>query len=163
MYNWSIWLLVVGMLGSATSCKKAIDQVDGPKKRLTDYITTSFSVKKKEDKAQLVSFLSGEVKQRLEGWSDSQFQEAFIDKKRQFIQLVIKDVKPISEEETQITYELIYTEQGTRNPDEKNKPHEVKITNKKLCQMIKENGQWVISSVRNIKELLEFQDEFSLP
>ena len=54
-----------------------------------------------------------------------------------------------------ITYELAYVDQSRGSG--------AKITNKKLCQMKLESGKWVINDVHNIKELVEYQNEMSLP
>ena len=34
---------------------------------------------------------------------------------------------------------------------------------RRVCRMILENGKWMIASVRNLKEVVEFQNEMSLP
>lgn len=148
-------IMIVG-----TSCTFSHDPSKDPKRSLTDYVSLSFSIKNIEDKTRLMAFLTGEVKARLSGWSDEQFREAFIDSKREFLKLYFKEVKEISPTEVQITYELTYLDKG-RGKDGKN--HEAKITNKKLCQLIQQQGKWYISDVKNLKELVEYKDELALP
>lgn len=126
-----------------------------PKARLTEYISKSFSIKSPQDRAQLIEFLTGESKSRLAAWSDEQFRQAFMDSKRQFLKLVFKEIKLVSPTETTITYELTYLDQ--------NRGHNAKVTNKKFCHMLYEHNRWYISDARNIKELVEYQDEMSLP
>ena len=41
--------------------------------------------------------------------------------------------------------------------------HEAKVTNRKNAQMIQDKGKWFISDVHNIKELVEYKNELSLP
>jgi hypothetical protein len=114
-----------------------------PKQKLNDYITKSFNVKSLEDRNELLGYLTGEAKARLASWSDDQFREAFV-------------VKNFSPAQTEITYELAYTDKDKSGSD-------TKITNKKMAEMVKENGAWFIKDVHNIKELVEFKNEMSLP
>ena len=154
-------LCVFGVLLSLlVSCTKQAQVVGDPKQRLTEYIARTFSIRTESDKEYLLSYLTGDVKSRLESWSKEQFREAFIESKREFIKLTIREIKRISDGEVEITYELKYSEQGSRIAGHS---RSAMITNKKLCQMILVQGKWMISDVRNIKELLEFQDELSLP
>ncbi len=127
---------------------------------MAEYISKSFSVKKLSERDELIEFLKGDVKNRLLSWSDEQFREAFIDSKREFLKLVILESKVISETEVEMTYELIYLDRG-RGID--GKEHLAKITNKKLCQIVLDQNQWYISDVKNIKELIEHQNELALP
>jgi len=150
-------ILLLGLamaLGSAACSRKAADAND-PKRRLNDYISRSFDVRKAEDKEHLLGYLTGPAKTRLAAWSPEQFREAFIESKRKFVKLVFTEVKPVSASETNITYELTYIDQG--------KSSDAKVTHKKLGQLVQENGAWLIKDVRNIKELVEYQNEMSLP
>ncbi len=143
-----------------TSCTSYLDPSKDPKRSLSDYISQSFSIKKLEDRAHLLAFLTGGVKAHLGGWSDDQFREAFIESKREFLKLSFKEIKDISPKEIQITYELSYLDEGKGHDGHK---HQAKVTNKKLCQLVLENGKWLIGDVRNLKELIEFKNELSLP
>jgi hypothetical protein len=157
-------LLILGI--SLTSCTFSPDPSKDPKRSLSDYVSLSFSVKDLEDKARLLNFLTGDVKSRLAGWSDDQFRDAFIESKKEFQRLYFSEVKEVSPSEVQITYELTYLDHGKYTDSRKyedGKRHEAKVTNKKLCQMKLEKGKWLISDVRNIKELVEYKDELSLP
>lgn len=131
------------------------DGPDDPKRRLSDYISRSFAVKSVADRKELLDYLTGKSKLRLSAWSDDQFREAFLESKREFIKLSFKELKKVSDDRVDITYELTYLDQG--------KGHDAKVTNKKLAEMIREQGQWVVGDVRNIKELVEYRDELSLP
>lgn len=126
-----------------------------PKKRLQDYISLSFSVRNESDRKELQSFLTGAAQSRLAAWSDDQFRKAFIDSKRQFVKLVFREVKDVSPKEVHIVYELTYLD--------KSRGGDAKVTNKKLSQLVQEKDQWFIKEVRNIKELVEYQNEMSLP
>jgi len=150
-------LLIVPMLAllMAAGCTRSEDVSGDPKKQLQDYISKSFSVRGVEDRAVLLAHMTGEAKQRLSAWSEEQFLSAFTESKRQFVKLVFAEIKPVSKSEVSITYELTYLDQ--------NKGHDAKVTNKKLCQMVLENGKWLIADVRNIKELVEYRNEMSLP
>ncbi len=148
----SIFAVLVLGLGACTSNK---EDAGDPKAQLRGYISASFNARELSDRAKLMSFLTGTAKTRLAAWSDEQFQQAFIDSKRQFVKLLFREVKPLSPRETSITYELTYFDQ--------NKGHDAKITNKKLAQLVNENGRWLITEVRTLKELVEYRNEMSLP
>lgn len=148
------------MITLSSACTRKPEGADDPKRRLNEYISESFAVRGPQDRARLSAYLEGEAKARLDSWSDEQFRQAFVDAKRKFIKLAFKEAKTVSDQEVGITYELTY-QIGT--PDGQGKEHDAKITNRKLAQMIRRGDQWYISEVRNIKELVEYQNELSLP
>jgi hypothetical protein len=138
------------------ACTNEQQVAKDPKQKLNDYITKSFSVKSLGDRNELLGYLTGEAKARLASWSDDQFRDAFVDSKRQFSKFAVKEVKNFSPAQTEITYELAYNDKDKSGSD-------TKITNKKMAEMVKENGTWFIKDVHNIKELVEFKNEMSLP
>ena len=148
-------VLALNLTLGLSACKQAQEGANDPKGRLQSYISKSFSVKKPEEKNELMGFLSGDARMRLASWSDEQFREAFVDAKREFVKLQFREVKPVSKTEVNITYELTYMDQA--------KAKDAKITNRKLCRMVLEEGSWRISEVKNIKELIEYKNEMSLP
>ncbi|MCM2322305.1 MAG: hypothetical protein NDJ90_03480 [Oligoflexia bacterium] len=150
-----VGFVLVALISGLGACARQSTGPDDPKKRLNEYISQSFSVKSAEDRAELTNYLTGQAKVRLTAWSDEQFRQAFIDSKRQFVKLVFTEVKQVSPTESNITYELTYIDQSRGN--------DAKVTNKKLCQMVKENGRWLVREVTNIKELVEYKNEMSLP
>jgi hypothetical protein len=155
----SVFLILCSWNMTACNQSSKLDASD-PKSVLTDYISKSFSVKGVEDRAELVSYMTGDVKARLAGWSEDQFRNAFVDSKREFIKLSYRDTKNISPSEAQITYELSYFDHGK---NKNGQSRESKVTEKKLCQMMLVDRKWLIADVRNIKELIEFKNELSLP
>jgi len=126
-----------------------------PKDRLNSYITATFSVKSLDDRTRLMDFLTTRAKTRLAAWTDDQFEQAFIETKRDFLKLVFRDVKAVSTAEVSITYELSYLD--------KSKTSESKVTNLKAASMVQEGGKWFIAEIRNIKELIEYKNEMSFP
>ena len=154
MFRANLVLALVTAL-AITSCTKNEAGMDDPRRQLTDYISKSFAVRTLDDRRDLMDHLGGEAKSRLTAWSDEQFREAFIDSKKQFIKLAIQETKRLSQEEVNITYELTYLDQS--------KGRDAKVTNKKLAQLKREQGRWLIGEVRNIKELVEYRNEMSLP
>jgi len=138
---------------------------EDPKHQLQEYISKSFSVTTEKDRTELAGYMIGDAKARLTSWSDEQFRQAFMDNKRRFLKLVFREVKPLSKTAVTITYELSYMDQG-RGHDSKDSPKEsggAKVTNKKLCHMVLDQGRWLIEDVQNIKELVEYTHEMSLP
>jgi hypothetical protein len=151
---WRNFVAIALILGFS-ACTRHSDVPGDPKSRLSEYISRSFTVKAPADRQELLSFLTGDAKVRLEAWSDDQFSQAFMSTKRQFLKLAIREMKPLSDAQINITYEVTYLDQG--------KGHNAKVTTKKLCEMSQVDGKWFIDDVRNIKELVEYQDELSLP
>ncbi len=165
MFNFAQWkiryVILCGLIAiGSIACTKSSDSANEPKGRIKEYIAQSFSVKNSADRAILSAFLTGSAKNRLEGWSEEQFREAFVESKREFIKLVFQEVKTISPHEVEITYELTYQDRGKGRDG---RSHQAKVINKKLCQMVLENGKWYIADVKNIKELVEYGNELSLP
>ena len=146
--------LAVSLVCGAGCTRKQQDASD-PKQRLNAYISQSFDVRKVDDRDSLMAYLTGPAKVRLAAWSPEQFREAFIESKREFVKLVFSEIKPVSPTETNITYELTYIDKG--------KSSNAKVTHKKLCQLVQDQGGWFIKDVRSIKELVEYQNEMSLP
>lgn len=146
---------LLALMVVASGCTQKTGLSDDPKQVLTDYISKSFAVRSIEDRREMLQFLGGEAQSRLAAWSEEQFREAFVESKRQFIKFRIQEIKPSTENETSITYELTYLDQ--------NKGEDAKITQKKLALIRKTSGKWLIAEVRSLKELIEFQNELSLP
>lgn len=147
--------LAIALVLVSASCSRNDDIPNDPKKVLNAYISKSFSVKGAADRAELVSLLTRDAKARLSAWSDEQFRQAFIDNKREFVKLVFTESKNSSPTETNITYELTYIDQ--------NKGSGAKITQKKMAQLVQDQGKWMISDVQSIKELVEYKNEMALP
>ncbi|MFZ9596730.1 MAG: hypothetical protein ACO3A2_11735 [Bdellovibrionia bacterium] len=142
------------------ACTRSSSVPVGPKDVLTEYVSRSFSVHVPEDKLKLAELLTGEVKDRLASWSDDQFRAAFIDSKREFIQLSFRGSESISPSEVQVTYELVYLD---RSKNKRGEDREIKVTDRKLCRMLLVDQKWFIADVKNIHEFLEFKNELSLP
>ncbi|MBI4925573.1 MAG: hypothetical protein HY843_06575 [Bdellovibrio sp.] len=138
-----------------SACTEKKEEPNSPQSRLKEYISKSFDTKTGEDRNVLMNYLTGQAKIRLSSWTHEQFRQAFIETKRKFIKLSFVEAKNLSPKEINITYELSYLDES--------KGKNAKIINKKSCQMIEEGGKWYISDVRNIKELIEYQNELTLP
>lgn len=149
----SYFIVLIVML-SASSCTKKPVGGNDPKQRLTDYINTSFSIHDTADRSKLTSYLTGGAKNRLVSWSDEQFRLAFVDSKRELLKIAVREVKPVTDIRTDLTYELTYLDQG-RGPD-------ARVTTKRMCEMKLEDGKWMISEVKNIKELIEYKNEITI-
>jgi hypothetical protein len=147
--------LAVALALISSSCTQNAEIPNDPKKVLSAYISKSFAVKGAADRVELVSLLTRDAKTRLSSWSDEQFRQAFIDNKREFVKLVFTEAKNSSPAETNITYELTFIDHS--------KSSGAKITQKKMAQLIQDEGRWMISDVQNIKELVEYKNEMALP
>ena len=74
----------------------------------------------------------------------------------EILKLSFSDVKNPSPDETEIVYELIYVDLN----------RQTKVTQKKSATMIKDPGagqRWLIRDVRNLSELIEYQNELTFP
>jgi hypothetical protein len=160
---WAAGLFLAAISIGGPGCVKKPEGTDDPKRRLNEYISESFAVRGAQDRARLSAYLTGDAKTRLQSWSDEQFQQAFVDAKRKFVKLAFKEAKTVSADEVGITYELTYTSDIADPRGKGQEAHNAKVTNRKLAQMVRRNGQWYISDVRNIKELVEYKNELSLP
>lgn len=149
-------LQLVALSFSACTPKQGADD---PRGRLNAYISQTFAVKGPQDRKDLAAYLTGEARDRIESWSDEQFRQAFVDSKRQFVKLAFKEQKSVSPDETSITYEITYQ---SNYVDAQGKAHDARVTNRKLAQMVRKDGKWYISDVRNIKELVEYKNELTL-
>lgn len=153
-------LIAFGVAGISCSTKIT----DGsPKRVLESYISETFSAKETADKSRLLGYLSGSAYDRLSSWSDDQFREQIIDKKRKFRSLSIKSERSVSSSERQITYELIFSTEST-SPKNPNDASPTTITQRKIVSFtMDKNGTWKISEVKSLKETIEFSQEWSLP
>ncbi len=126
-----------------------------PRETLKRYIEKSFSIKSVSERRELEDFLTGDAKARLASWSPGQFEDAFLKSKKQFSKLSFSDLKAVSPTEAHLTYDLSFDEEsgGVRT----------KVTNKKACQMTLRDGNWFIRECKNIKQLVEYTDELSIP
>lgn len=145
-------ILAVALLTSA--CSNRIGE-NTPAKVLENYIQISFSARSVDDKKKLQELLTGDTLNRLAAWSDEQFEKAFIETKKKFEGLRVLDNKKVSDNEVVLTYELAYKE----GPAEKT----AQITQRKLCTVVLESGNWKIKEVRSIRESIEYLSELSLP
>lgn len=146
--------MLFGFLATS-SCVKRADVPNDPKEILKKYIEMSFKIEKASDRSMLEEFLTGDAKARLKVWSDDQFEEAFVKTKRKDPKLQIREVRKTGDAETSITYEISYR-------DEKNGQRS-KVTNRKLCIFTRESERWLIKDCKNIKQLVEYQNEMALP
>ena len=151
-HNRIFFFLAVAL--ALAGCTRNEKNANDPKQRLTDYISTSFSVRDTSDRVKLENYLTGGAKNRLVAWSEDQFRQAFVENKRDFVKLAIREVKPVTPNRTDITYELTYVDQG-KGPD-------ARVTTKRMCEMTLEDGKWFIREVKNIKELIEYKNEISI-
>ncbi|MFN7686086.1 MAG: hypothetical protein ACK5QT_11830 [Oligoflexia bacterium] len=153
-----VWLSRVGLalwLALSAGCSTRQAGFDNPKTVLQDYISESFNVESIQDRDGLLRYLTGSAKNRLAAWSDEQFQAAFIKSRRQLIKLEFVDLKNPNPNEAGITYELTYLDQ--------NRGQDAKVIHRKAAQLIRREDRWLISEVRNLKEMIEYKNEMSLP
>ncbi len=158
-------MILVGFLLAGTACS-AIHQKDAdPRQRVTDYISKTFAVREESDRQGLLDQLTGDARYRLAAWSDEQFRAAFIESRRTFVRLQFQEVKQVSEERYDVTYDLTYMDGGRPSQAAESSPkeHIAKVTQRKICLVSRDHGKWLINDVKSVKELVEYQGEMSLP
>ncbi len=126
-----------------------------PAKVLGEYIRISFNASSVGDKKKMEELLTGDSKSRLNSWSDEQFAKAFLESKRKFTGLKILESNRVGDAEVALTYELSF--------EEGEKEKSTRITQRKLCTIVKEQDVWRIKSVRGIRESIEYLEELTLP
>lgn len=146
-------LTLIAMIAMATGCTKSSDKIS-PQGTLSDYVSRSFGLKSPGDKSRLLELTTGQVRTALEGLDDASFKASFIDTKKEFVSLKIRDERKLAEDQYSITYEVTYKHSSGDSKD--------KITNKKHALFVNEGGKWLITEVRNLKTFIEHQNEMSI-
>lgn len=149
-----ITALVCVVLPMMGGCKKKAPTSD-PKQTLSTYVDRSFKVNDPKDRDQLLELMTGDLRNRFGSWSDEQFKQGFIDNKRKYVKLSFRDQKQISANQISLTYELTYDDL-TRQPA-------TRVTTRRIATMQLSEKGWLIAEVKNIKELIEYQNELSIP
>ena len=152
-------------LFALSSCSGRSSKSGDPKQRVTDYISKTFAVREESDRQGLLEQLAGDARYRLAAWSDEQFRAAFIESKRTFVKLQFQEVKQVTDDRYDVTYDLTYMDGGRPSQAAESAAREAiaKVTQRKVCVLVLEKGQWLINEVKSIKELVEYQGEMSLP
>jgi hypothetical protein len=165
MYRWANLILFAIILVTVASCSRRQGDDADPRKRIMDYISQSFAVRDITDRDILLEHLTGDAKYRLAAWSDDQFRAVFMESKRRFVNVKFHEVKKVSENRYDITYDMIYIDEGKTGdqPDSSARDGLAKVTQRKLAQIISDRGKWMITDIRSIKELVEYMGEMSLP
>ncbi len=149
------WFIALFPLAVLAGCSGKSASFADPKGLLRDYISESFSAESLKDRDALLRYLTGAARNRLAAWSDQQFSDAFIKSRRQLIKLEFVDFKESEPETVGITYELTYLDQG--------RGQDTKVIQKKIAQLVRRDQRWYISEVKNLKEMIEYKNEMSLP
>lgn len=129
-----------------------------PQKILSEYVSRSFAVKGTPDKSKLLELTTGEVRKTIDSMDEQSFKNNFLEKNREFIGLKVRDERKLSEEKYSITYELTYQ---TKANVVDGTPSNDTVTNKKHAIFEKKEGKWLISEVKNLKTMIEHQNEIS--
>lgn len=141
----------------AFGCTKHDDKAS-PQTTLSDYVSRSFGMKAPGDKTRLMELTTGQVKDTLEKMDDASFRQNFVEAKKEFVALKIRDERKLSDTKYSITYELTYQ---TTKPSPEGELKD-KVTNKKHALFVNEGGKWLISEVHNIKTFIEHQNELHI-
>lgn len=147
-------LLVMGVL-FLTSCTRTAEGPKGSEEVLSAYISRTFNVEQVTDRNLLLELTTDRLREALAALSDEAFKKRYLGVERRFLKLRILNQQTISEEEHQITFELAFME--------KQKGYEAKITQKQLAILKQKSGTWLISEVRGMKELVEYDEGLNIP
>ncbi len=139
-----------------SGCQKNTNNLNVPRQVLKEYVERSFRVNSLNDKEQLMNLTTGTVRDMLSHLSDDDFRRDFLEKKRHFVDLKIKDERPLGPDGFSITYEMTYKAGPT--PSDASDV----ITIKKHAKFLRQNSaQWLISEVQNLKTNIEHQNALS--
>lgn len=144
---------VIILLSVFSACTKS-QKAGSPVAILGDYVTKSFAVKSVQDKPKLMELTTGKVHEILEKMDDSSFNKNFIDEKKEFLSLKIKDERTLADNRYSVTYELSYMDKTGNST--------AKVTTKKHAIFAQPEGHWLIDEVQTLKTLIENQNEMSL-
>lgn len=137
-----------------SGCEKKIENI-GPEQTLNQYVNMAFAVKQPTDRIKLKELLAGQASSSLSGMDDEHFMAQFLRPKRKLLKIVILENKKLSENEVSVTYETVFVDDLSSN--------QVRTTQKKIALLKKLESGWKIAEFRNVKELLEYQNEISFP
>lgn len=153
--------LAVAALASVMACTGGNKGgAETPQRVLSEYVSRSFAVKAPVEKSKLLELTTGEVKKAIEQLDEAAFRSYFIDSKRDFLGLKVKDERKVGDGQYSITYELSYMSRGLPVATSA-EPSVDRVTNKKHALFVNQDGKWLISEVKNLKTLIEHQNEMS--
>jgi hypothetical protein len=153
--NLGLGVAALAALWLVQACTGRGASFSDPKAVLRDYISESFNTKSLQDRDGLLRYLTGAARNRLAAWSDQQFNQAFIQSRRKFIELEFESVKPAEDDSVGITYKLTFFD--------RTKGEDTKVIHRKLAQLTRREQRWYIVEVRNLTESIEYKNEMSLP
>ena len=154
--NIFVFLLLAALM---SGCTKSSQKLDAPEKVLSEYVARSFAMKSLDDRDKLAQLSTGQVKGELQKLDTATLQRYFVNSKKTFVSLKIRDERKLSPDRVSITYELTYMNDI---PKTSNFPESRdKVTNRKHAIFVRENGGWLISEVRNEKTYIEHQNALS--
>lgn len=154
-------ILAVAALASVMACTGGNKGgLETPQKVLSEYVSRSFAVKAPVEKSKLLELTTGEVKNAIERLDEAAFRSYFIDSKREFLGLKVKDERNVGADQYSITYELSYMSRSSLVAPG-SEPSVDRVTNKKHALFVNQNGKWLISEVKSLKTLIEHQNEMS--
>ena len=145
-------ILLIGVISILFACTKKIKE-GTPVGNLGEYVSRTFAIDSLEDKTRLIELTTDQVKETITGMSDLDFKKKFLDEKKKFVSLKIKDERSLSDDRYSITYELTY-----KNKTENS---EAQVLTKKHAIFRKIDGKWLIAEVQNLKTFIEHQNEMS--
>lgn len=134
---------------------------ESPQKVLTTYVSSSFAINSISDKNKLIGLTTGEVREALEKLDEDSFKNYFIDSKKEFLSLKIKDERKLSDVRYSITYEITYISKSSLPSALGGGQTTDKVTNKKHALFTNQAGRWFISEVKNLKTFIEHQNELT--
>ena len=145
-------LLLAICIFSLTSCTKKPDQ-NTPQGVLSTYVSKTMSLKSSSEKSELEKMTTGEARKTLQNLDEAGFRSYFLDVRREFISMKIRDERALSPERHSITYEISYKSHSPNSDDI--------VTIKKHALLVKDQNQWLISEVQNLKTNIEHENAIS--
>lgn len=134
-------------------CNIRKPSLNSPQAVLSEYVTLSMSMKSLSEKVKLLKLTSGDARKMLENLDEEKFRAFFLDTRREFVSLKIRDERDLAPTRHTITYEITYKSHSPNSDD--------LITLKKHAVLDRIDGSWLISEVQNLKTNIEHENALS--
>lgn len=128
-------------------------KADSPNNSLREYVSRTFAIDNVEDRDRLIELTTGNVKEILLSMDEEDFRKNFLEEKKAFVGMKIKDERELNPGRYSITYELTYTN--------KTNSTSATVLTKKHAIFEKIEDRWLISEVQNLKTVIEHENEMS--
>jgi hypothetical protein len=117
------------------------------------YLNVALNMEKLEQKALLLDYATGELKDAIAGASDETMKKAYLERRYTLKRFTLIRRQDHTPRETEITYQLTYNELPE---DVSEESKAVTVTTENTVQLVKEKSLWFIRNVIGSKTSFDF-------